>query len=186
MMQRYIFVLIAVATIVLADPPDRTGPYIALGGGQAKLYDADRMGTEKINDTSNINLIGGAFINKYLSVELGFDYYGTFENNSQTASTRVHFIDAAAKAHYPFWKERIDLYAAFGAGAMFWTETLNGKNQKANSGSTRGDIGVGIRALRWLTFNVGYRRYFYIIENQDAKRYNMSIGSTYANIEVQF
>jgi len=185
-MQRYLFLLLVVATIVWAEPRDRTGPYLALGGGYAKLYDDGRMGDEAMRDSYNVNLIGGAFINKYLSVELGVDYYDTFNNSSQSASTSVYFIDAAAKAHYPFWKERIDLYAAFAAGGLFWKETLNGESQKDNSGATRGDIGVGIRALRWLTFNVGYRRYFYIIENQDAQRYNMSIGSTYANIEVQF
>ena len=154
------------------------------------------MGTEVVEPSYNVNLIGGVFINKYLSVELGYDYYNTFTTASQVNTTRIYFLDAATKAHDSVWRERIDLYAAFRAGGVFWKENLAGVAQEDNSGAVGGDIGVGFRALEWLTFNVGYKRYFFTLEHdtqtKDAldnivyERYNMEVGSAYANIEVLF
>ena len=188
--------LLMIATLAWAEPMDRTGPYVALGGGYAVFYDAERMGPEVVEPSYNVNLIGGVFINKYLSVELGYDYYNTFTTASQVNTTSIYFLDAATKAHYSFWRERIDLYAAFRAGGVFWKENLDGVTQQDNSGAVGGDLGVGFRALEWLTFNVGYKRYFFTLEHdtetKDAlnnivyERYNMEVGSAYANIEVLF
>jgi len=187
--------LLMLATFAWAEPMDRVGPYVALGGGYATFYDDGRM-EERVEPSYNVNLIGGVFINKYLSVELGFDYYDTFETAINKNTTKLYILDAATKAHYSFWRERIDLYAAFRAGGVFWKENLAGVPQEDNSGVVGGDAGVGYRALEWLTFNVGYKRYFFTLDhNTDTKdeldniiyeRYNMSLGSAYANIEVQF
>lgn len=188
--------LLVLLTLLGAEPTDRTGPYIAAGGGYATFYDDERMQVEDINNVYNMNLMGGAFINKYLSVELGVDYYPTFTSSENDNTTHIYIIDAAAKAHYAFWKDRIDLYAAFGAGGLFWKENILGAVNKDNSSEVRGDIGVGIRMLRDLTLNIGYRRYFFILdhetglkdENRNIEyiRYNMTLSSAYANIEVQF
>ncbi len=188
-------ILLMMATLGWAEPMDRIGPYVSLGGGYATFYDDKRM-QERVEPSYNINLIGGVFINKYLSVELAYDYYNTFTTASQVNTTRIYIVDAAAKAHYSFWRERIDLYAAFGAGGIFWRESLAGVSQEDNSGSIRGDAGVGFRALEWLTLNLGYRRYFFTLEHDTGTKdaleniiydtYNMEIGSAYANIEVLF
>ncbi len=185
-----------ITTLALAEPADRTGPYIAIGGGYAVFDDDDRMEAEQIDPSFNVSITGGAFINKYLSVELCLDYYETFTNETNTNSTGIYFFDAAVKAHYPFWKERIDLYAAFGAGGIAWKENLNGVSQNDNSSATRGDVGIGFRAQEWLTFNVGFRRYFFTLDHDTGtidpdnniiyERYNMQVSSGYANIEVQF
>ena len=190
-----LLLLLALSTLLFSEAIDRTGPYLSLGGGYTTLDDDQRMKGE-VEGSYNINLIGGAFINKYFSVELGGDYYGTFSSSENTNSTHVYFIDAAAKAHYPFWRNRIDLYAAFGAGAVFWKENIDGVGESDRSSALRGDVGIGYRVLKNLTFNLGYRRYFFILDdttgalldNGDPEiiRYNMQISSAYANIEVQF
>ncbi len=183
---------------LMGESLDRTGPYISLGGGYTSFIDDGRMDASNLNHGSNINLIGGAFINKYLSVELGLDYFTPFTNPDNENMTELYFADAAAKAHYAFWRDRIDLYAAFGAGVVLWKETLNDKFQDDKAGSLRADLGVGFRALEWLTLNIGYRRYFFTLDDnyqsKDANgkeeynfdRYHMRADAAYANIEVQF
>ena len=193
-MKKMILTLLTFTTLLFAEAIDRTGPYLALGGGYATFYDAGRLGATPLESTYNVNFIGGVFINRYLSVEFGFDYYDTFENEAGD-TTKIYTFEAIAKAHYPFWRNRIDLYAAFGAGGMEWHETLDGYTQDDNSGVVSGDIGVGLRAIEWLTFNLGYRRYFFTLDHAvtatkttEAQiiRHNMELGSVYANIEVQF
>jgi hypothetical protein len=187
-MKKIVVLSFILTTLLFAEAIDRTGPYIALGGGYSMFYDDARL-AENTDPSYNIDLIGGVFINKYLSVELNFDYYDTFEN-SLGDTTDVYMIEAVAKAHYPVWRNRIDFYGAFGAGGMWWKENLNNVSQEDNSGVVSGDLGMGIRALKWLTLNMGYRRYYFTLDHQDldssVTRYYMEVSSAYANIEVQF
>ena len=193
-MKKIVFSLVALTSLLFSEAIDRTGPYIALGGGYATFYDDGRLGSSEIDSSYNVNLIGGAFINKYLSVELGLDYYDTFKNVAGD-TTNIYMVEAIAKAHYPVWKDRIDFYGAFGAGGMWWKETLLGVSQDDKSGVVSGDLGFGLRALDWLTLNLGYRRYFFTLEHQlqttnltEASfiHYNMEVSTVYTNIEVQF
>lgn len=189
-MKKLFIALFVLVNMALAEEVDRTGPYIAVGGGYAVFDDDNRMGSEPIDPSYNLNFIAGAFINTYLSVELAIDYYNTFTNTAND-TTKIYIYDAAAKGHYPLWNNRIDLYAAFGAGGITWNETLNNITQESSSGAVRGDAGVGFRALEWLTFNAGFRRYFFTLDKVDAnglltEQYKMELSSVYANIEVQF
>ena len=195
-MKKIVLLLVALVTFSMAESTDRVGPYIALGGGYALFNDDTRMEADTIDNSYNLNVIGGVFINKYLSVELAYDYYNKFDNIYNANTTKITILDVDAKAHYPLSDDRIDLYGAFGAGQILWRETLEGVSNDDKSNVLRGDIGVGFRALEWLTLNVGYRRYFFSLEHntgtQDSdnniiyKRYNMEVGSAYVNIEVQF
>ena len=194
-MRRLCLILTLSVLSLWAEPIDRTGPYIAAGGGYTAFYDDGRLGEGKIDNSYDLLLVGGAFINKYLSVEMTVDYFDTFGSQVHKNTTSVYMIEASAKAHYPFWKERIDLYAAFGAGGIFWKENIEGNTQKDNSGVTSGDLGVGFRIMRELTINLGYRRYFFTVQqnagydaegNINYERYHMQTGSLYSTIEVQF
>jgi hypothetical protein len=195
-MKKILSLLMAAVTLTLAEPADRTGPYIAAGGGYALFNDDGRMQAATIDNSYNLNLMGGVFINKYLSVELAYDYFKTFENVYNLNTTKISIIDVDAKAHYPFWHQHIDLYGAFGAGQVFWSENLNGTAHNDKSGVLRGDVGVGFRALEWLTLNIGYRKYFFTLDHNTGtkdsdnniiyERYNMDVSSVYTTIEVQF
>jgi len=194
-MKKIVITLVSLTTLLFAEAIDRTGPYVALGGGYATFYDEGRLGQTELDPSYNVNLIGGVFINKYLSVELGLDYYDTFMNAAGD-TTDIFIFEAIAKAHYPVWRNRIDFYAAFGAGQVQWKENLLGVSQKSNSGVVSGDIGVGMRAIDWLTLNLGYRRYFFTLQHDTGvkdvdgntvyQRFYMDLSSVYANIEVQF
>jgi len=193
---RYLLLLMLLAGVSAAEKVDRTGPYLSLGGGYAMFYDDGRLADVAVDPSYNINLIGGAYINKYFSVELSMDYYDTFTNSVNDNTSTIYIIDATAKAHYSFWRERIDIYGAFGAGGVFWREYKDNLSQSDNSGVTRGDVGIGLRVMEDLTINLGYRRYFFTLEHDTGNRddlnniiydtYNMQIGSVYTNIEVQF
>jgi len=192
-MKKIVSALLFCLSLLSAESADRTGPYIAAGIGYAIFNDDQRMEAETVDSSYNLNIIGGVFINKYLSVELSYDYFKVFENSFNANTTKVSIIDVDAKAHYPLWRERIDLYAAFGAGEIMWRETLNGVVQDDTSGVLRGDVGVGFRALDYLTLNLGYRRYFFQLDHNIGtadniiyERYNMSVSSAYATIEVLF
>ena len=193
-MKKIVMMIMALTSFLYAEAIDRTGPYVALGGGYTAFHDDGRLGTSKIDNSSNINLIGGVFINKYLSVELGLNYFNTFTNKVGDTTT-IYTFEAITKAHYPVWRNRIDFHAAFGAGGMQWKERLVGVRQDDNTGIISGDLGVGLRAVDWLTINFGYRHHLFTLDHQvtapDPKdsyvtRYNMGIGSIYTNIEVQF
>ena len=193
-MKKIVITLITLTTLLFAEAIDRTGPYVALGGGYANFYNDGRLGATELGPTYNVNLIGGVFINKFLSVDLMLDYFDTFEN-SVGDTTDIFMLEAVVKAHYPVWRDRIDFYGAFGAGGMLWKEDLKGVSQSDNSGVISGDIGVGIRAVKWLTLNLGYRRYFFKLDqlkeittknDEGFERYYMELSSIYANIEVQF
>ena len=192
-MKKIVTALLLCLTSLFAESADRTGPYIAVGGGYALFDDDKRMEAGTIESSYNLNIIGGVFINKYLSVELSYDYFKMFENSDNANTTNISIIDVDAKAHYPLWRERIDLYAAFGAGEIMWRETLNGIGQDDTSGVLRGDVGVGFRALDYLTLNLGYRRYMFQLDHNIGtadnivyERYNMSVSSAYVTIEVLF
>jgi len=195
MRQMFLMLLLLISS-ALAEKVDRTGPYLSLGTGYARFYDDKRFVDVSMDPSYDINLIGGAYINKYLSVELSVDYFDKFTNTENENSTSIYIIDATTKVHYGFWRERIDLYAAFGAGGIFWKEYKDNVSRSDNSGVIRGDAGVGFRVMKDLTINVGYRRYFFTLEHDTGSRdevnniiydtYNMQIGSAYTNIEVQF
>lgn len=197
-MKKIVLLLLSLVTLSLGEPMDRTGPYLAVGVCYAVFDDDLRMEAEPlgINSSYNVNIIGGAFINRYLSVEIAYDYYSVFENDLNVNTTKLSVADVAAKAHYPFWKERIDLYGAFGAGQIYWSENVNGNTQEDQSGVLRADVGVGFRALKWLTINVGYRRYLFTLEHDTGEtdadsniiyqQHNMKLSSAYTNIEVLF
>ena len=197
-MKKIILLLFSLVTLSFGESMDRTGPYIAVGGGYAVFNDDFRMDAEPlgVNHSYNVNIIGGAFINRYLSVEIAYDYYETFDNDKNSNTTKLSIADVAAKVHYPFWKDRIDLYGAFGAGQVYWKENLNGVSQDDQSGVLRADFGVGFRALEWLTINMGYRKYHFTLDHNTGEtdvddniiyqRHNMELGSAYTNIEVLF
>jgi len=198
MMQKLLGLLLVLSTLVWGEALDRTGPYLSLGVGYATLEDDGRMQTQKIDPQKNYTLMGGAFINKYLSVELNIDYFEPFTNAENENTTTTFIVDVGAKAHYSVWHDRIDFYGAFGAGSILWKEKLNGVSQDDKAGVLRGDLGIGFRAVEWLTLNIGLRRYYFTLdhsyETKDSEnnpvynydRFNMTATSAYANIEVQF
>jgi len=183
MIKKYLLVMLVLLSLE-AEELDRTGPYIALGGGYA-LYEDGRQSNLKMEPSYNINFIAGAFINKYLSVELALDYYNEFQSKDLSDSAKAMIIDVDTKAHYSFWHDQIDLYGAFGAGQIFWSENVLGVGSTSTSAVLRGDIGIGYRIGHDYTLNIGARRYFFNLEQLD-DTYNMNINSFYTNLEVQF
>ena len=189
-MRKSLFLVMFLPLMLGAEVLDRTGPYLAAGGGYATFKDKGRLeGT--LNSTQNGFITGGAFINKYLSVELMVDYFDTVTTQNKENTTDLYFFCIDTKAHYPFWKDRIDLFGSFGAGGVSWKETLNGVSQKEKSSALMGEAGVGVRVVEDVTLNVGYRRYFFTLVQNDLtghieKQYKMEMSSLYASVEVQF
>ncbi len=171
----------------LAAGADRAGPYLEAGLGTATYEDDGRLASVDGAGEAQYRFIAGAFINSYLSVELGFSHFNDFEGKTAEGErTREAFdcLSVGAVAHYPLFDDRIDLFAKFGAGQIFWNETGNG-NRDSSAAALLYGAGVGVRATSRLTFNVGYDFHSFGMDD-NTTRYDMNIGSVYFDVQVRF
>jgi len=73
---KYILVLVLFLSTVYADRDG--GPYLGIGYGLSK-YSSDGLYKNLKEDKANaVNFYGGAYINKHLSVELGFANFTSY------------------------------------------------------------------------------------------------------------
>jgi opacity protein-like surface antigen len=174
---------------------DRTGPYLGLGAGLSHYNDDGRLRSIDTEYTTAYRFYAGAFINEYLSVEIDYTYLKAFSGTSESGSSieeKFEALTVAALAHYPVWEERIDWFAKFGAGELFWGESETSQEQGDSTGTLLFGAGVGYRPIDRLTFNLGYDYYIFDLVSQgsesdaSARRYEMGIGSVYLEVEVQF
>lgn len=174
---------------------DRTGPYLGVGAGLSYYNDDGRLQRVSTDHASSYRFCAGAFINEYLSVEIDYAYLKAFQGTSEIGEAveeKFEALTVAALAHYPVWENRIDLFAKFGAGELFWSETGKTQKQDDSTGTLLVGAGVGYRPTERLTFNLGYDYYTFSLDALDPatnlamKRYEMEIGLLYLGVEVQF
>ncbi len=174
-------------SVVFADRDG--GPYIGMGYGVSLYNDDDLYGDFKEDTSDALTLYGGAYINKHLSVELGYvsfdakDYAdGYVVDDNKSLGFGV--ISISTLAHYAFFDDTLDLYARFGVGEM----SLSGLEK---SGFTmQYGLGIGVRINEILSFKVAYDLYrFNYDDESDTSNivgYKMDIEYIYSAIEVQF
>ncbi len=165
------------------------GPYIGVGYGISK-YSNDGLYDTLYEDTSEaLTLYGGAYINKHLSVELGYVSFdaknyadGYVVDENKTLGFGV--ISVSTLAHYPFFDDSLDVYIRFGVGEM----SLSGL-EKSGFVMQYG-LGVGVRIDETLSIKMAYDLYrFNYDDESDASNivgYKMEIDYIYSAIEVQF
>lgn len=177
--------LVAAALSLFA--ADRSGPYLGAGAGIGIYDDSGRLADIESRNVPQLRVSAGAFINKHLSVALEYGQFQAFKGKtSDGLSTLEYFktLTADVFGHYPVMDDRLDLYAKFGAGEIYWDET--GAMEHSSSAATLlYGVGVGLRPWTRLTFNLGYDFYQFGMDD-GTKTYNMYLGSAYLELQVQF
>ncbi|WP_373070449.1 outer membrane beta-barrel protein [Sulfurimonas sp.] len=179
---RIFLVLVFLFSLVYADRDG--GPYLGIGYGVAE-YDDDGL-YEQITDKSAPYMFyyGGAYINKHLSVELGYakikDEQFKVVDSGVKKDVSYNLYNISALAHYAFFDDIWDFYAKFGAGYVT-------KNSKNGSSLLYG-VGTSIRFNELISVKVAYDMYeFGYDENGNTSAdYKMRIYYPYVALEFQF
>ncbi len=164
------------------------GPYIGLGYGISQ-YNDDGLYTElQENRTKSATFYGGAYINKHLSVELGYvsfdtwhlnDGYKTDTNNSLGFGA----ISMSTLAHYAFFEDALDFYLKFGVGEMSQSG-IGGNGFTFVYG-----VGGSYRLDKRYSIKLAYDMYDFSYDSTTAtstQRYEMKIHYVYSALEIQF
>ena len=171
-------------TVLNADQKERDeGPYLGLGYGLGIYNDNNYFANKKDVQKASYGFYGGAYINKYLSIELDYMKSGDFkvqESVSNKSSFNYSAVTVNALAHYPVLYDAFDLYAKFGAG-----ESYTSLSNKDGSALVVG-AGVSYRIDDMFALRAAYDLYTFNYESDTRGRFNMNIQYVYAGIEVQF
>jgi len=163
------------------------GPYLGFGYGTS-IYNDDGLNQKLIEEDSNSMIFyAGAYINKHLSVELGYIDFNTNGSNFIALNDSINNISISTTtistlAHYQFFNDKLDFYGKFGAGE------LNQSGIKTEGFTLVYGVGAGYRFNKSIGVKIAYDNYqFNYDENSDdVADYRMKIDSFYAAIEVQF
>lgn len=177
---KYVLILVLFLSSLYADRDG--GPYIGIGYGVSQ-YDSDGIYDTLKEDTSkSITVYGGAYINKYFSVELGHVNFASSEgyilDNKQTLEFSLFSVSTLV--HYPVWDDKLDFYAKFGAGEINYA---NGSGFTFVFG-----IGTAVRFNDYLSLKFAYDKYpfGYDTTSNNSADNEMNINYIYSAIEIQF
>ncbi|WP_345971055.1 MULTISPECIES: outer membrane beta-barrel protein [Sulfurimonas] len=177
--------ILLAATLLCA--ADRSGPYLEAGAGLGSYNDDGRRATISTETVPQYRFGAGAFINRHLSVSLQYAQFGDFEGKTgagETSREAFKVLSADVTGHYPIFNETVDIFARFGAGELYWDQSRP-ERKSSSAGTLVYGIGVGIRALSWLTVNAGYDFYQFGMD-ENGTSYEMNLGSAYIGLQVQF
>ncbi len=180
---KIILSIVIFCTVLFADRDG--GPYIGLGYGVSQYDDDSVYKEKKIDDSTSYNIYGGAYINKHLSVELGYvdfnsgDAYRVVDEQDNEKALSFSSINVSTLAHYAFFDDILDFYGKFGVGQI-----------SASGIGTSGftmiyGAGIGVRFSEMFSMKIAYDIYMieYAQELEDKK---MHIGFAYTALEIQF
>jgi len=181
---KYAGAVLIAATLFAAD---RAGPYLGAGMGISSYDDGGYLAAVQNSNVPQYRVSAGAFINENLSVALDYALFDPFDGETDfggIANEHFQVFSANVYGHYPILNDRLDLYAKFGAGQIFWDET-GAQKHSSNAGVLIYGLGVGLRPTPMWTVNLGYDFYSFGMDNNTSS-YNMSLGSAYLEFQVQF
>jgi len=183
---RFLTIFLLLFSSLLADRDG--GPYLGFGYGVSQ-YDDGNLNESVIENRSNsLVFYAGAYINKHLSVELGYTNFNASTNDSfivkddSIKNVTLSTITISTLAHYAFFKDKLDLYARFGAGEI-------DQNNIDNEGfSMLYGVGMGYRFNKYFDIKLAYDNYQIDYDEDDDKStdYKMQLHLVYTAIEVQF
>ena len=162
------------------------GPYIGIGYGNSEyksggLYDSIKEEKAKLQ-----YFYGGAYINKHLSVEMGYAKMqdGGF-NIDDSIKLDYTLYNVSTLAHYAFFNDVWDFYAKFGAGQA----KVNGED----GFSLIYGIGTSIRFSELFSVKLAYDIYEFGYDEEEsdgthdsASDYKQRIYYPYIALEFQF
>jgi len=180
---KIVLAILIFVTVLLADRDG--GPYIGVGYGVSNYDSNGVFMIDKENESDVFTFYTGAYINKYLSVELTYldfnigDSYSLVDYTDTKQKLTFTTYNVSTLAHYAFFDDMLDFYAKFGVGNM---------SAKGLDSSDFGMLyggGVGLRFSEMFSMKVAYDRYMvdYQKGNVDKK---MNLDVIYTAFEVQF
>jgi len=179
---RILLVLAFIFTIAFADRDG--GPYLGVGYGISEYKDDGKYDGILEKNSDLIFFYAGAYINKHLSVELGYAKMQSskykVEHDSKNLEVGYSLHNISTLAHYAFFDERLDLYIKFGAGFI--------KSSNEDGSSFIYGIGSSLRLNELLSVKFAYDIYeFGYDENANGtSNYDMKIHYPYIGMEFQF
>ncbi|MCW8837979.1 MAG: porin family protein [Thiovulaceae bacterium] len=172
-------VLVFIFTLSYADRDG--GPYLGYGYGISK-YDSDGLYDSIKDEKANMQYFyGGAYINKHLSVELG--YAKLFEGGykiDESLKLNYTLYSVSTLAHYAFFDDIWDFYAKFGAG---YTRLVGDEGFSFVYG-----VGTSIRFSELFSVKLAYDMYEFGYDSTQngSADYKMRIFYPYMAVEFQF
>ncbi|WP_321777984.1 outer membrane beta-barrel protein [Sulfurimonas sp.] len=179
---KIILAILIFCSVLLADRDG--GPYIGIGYGLSSYGDDGIYKEVTESDSDTLVLYAGAYVNKHLSVELGYvnfnqggDYKAVNDSNVEK-SIAFNAMHVSTLVHYAFFDDSLDFYAKIGVG-----------NMSASEGSSGFSIvyggGIGYRFSKMWSMKIAYDKY-----ETDYKKGNLDkridLGVVYSAIEIQF
>ncbi|MEA2091032.1 MAG: outer membrane beta-barrel protein, partial [Campylobacterota bacterium] len=140
---------------------------------------------QKIRDSASLLFYGGAYINRHLSVELGYvgfntrNAYTVIDDAGKEKSLSLSSFNVSTLAHYAFFDDILDFYAKFGVGEV----SASGVGESGFTMLYGG--GIGVRFSDRISVKIAYDRYM-IEYNKERVKHDMRIDYIYSAFEVQF
>lgn len=180
---KIILSILLFCSVLLADRDG--GPYIGFGYGLSQFDDDGIYKQLKEDESTSMTIYGGAYINKYLSVELAYvnitagSAYKALDATNAEKELSFSSLNVSTLVHYAFFNDILDFYGKFGVGDM------NADGVGSAGFTMLYGAGVGVRFSEMLSMKVAYDRYVTDYEKSDAK-HEMHVDFIYTAIEVQF
>ncbi len=180
---KIILAILIFCSVLLADRDG--GPYIGFGYGLSKFDDDSIYKELKEDESTSMTVYGGAYINKYLSVELAYvditagKAYKAVNASGVEEELSFSSLNVSTLAHYAFFDDVLDFYGKFGVGQM------NATGVGTTGFTMLFGAGVGVRFSEMLSMKVAYDRYITDYEKSGAK-HEMHLDFVYTALEVQF
>lgn len=161
------------------------GPYIGLGYGVSKYDDNGLYGSINSDSSASATIYGGAYINKHLSVELGYASFDAWDKKNGYEIDELTKLSYSATtvsvlAHYAFFDDILDFYAKGGVGQ------IDVSGISASGFTIVYGAGIGVRFSDLLGMKVAYDRYTFEYKDPSSGNYDMYIDFVYGALEFQF
>jgi len=180
---RLILVFLMLVGVAFADREG--GPYIGVGYGLSK-YNSDDLYEDLKTDTSKaLTIYGGAYINKYFSVEIDYTSFDSWHQNKgyevdDDKSLSYSITTVNTMAHYPFFDNILDTYAKFGVGQIDMSGISSGGFVMSFGG------GIGVRLTDSFSMKIACERYTFEYKASSGTNHDMHIDYLYSGMEFQF
>ena len=178
---KIILSILLFCSVLLADRDG--GPYIGLGYGLSQYDDDNIYKEQKTSDSTAMTFYAGGYVNKYLSVELGYvnlnqgSNYEVIDDTNQEESISFSSFNVSTLVHYAFFNDILDFYAKFGVGNMSGTN--------ADGFTMLYGSGVGVRFSEMFSMKIAYDRYT-VDYNKGSSPHAMNLDFIYSAFEIQF
>lgn len=155
-------------------------PYIDLGYGISNYSDNNYYKQVKSTNVGAFNISLGAYINKYLAVEIEYLKTGTFDTqkvDGSSSSFNYSAITVNTAAHYYVYKNRIDLHVKFGMGQ-------SSTSLSSNDGSAI-LYGLGTSYILSARYSLGVNYNIDTFSHNSSQRGSFSMNIQYVSMDVK-